>query len=759
MSQLDRALKILHARIVYWGPEGSGKTATLNQLRRHLDPEGRTRFYSVNDAFGRTFSFDLLPLEEFPLGSYRVRTRLMATGGGPDAKAARRVLLEGADAVVFVADSQRDEFDRNVESLRELEEALAEQGIDKDSFPIVFSFNKQDHPELTPTDQARWRLSAKDRPAFETTVPTGAGLLDAFSDAFRRMVESLIATHEIAGTAPESAQPSRLLPTLARGVKPRSALRDEEAGRVVVRASPAEKEGADPQADPAPVDPAVAGVQAQLRLAEICCEGDARNHLLQERNRELMALNRVARSILGAMEAENLLLVMLDCTAEHLGSSHASCVVFDVTEKDNLWTHVLGFGRDPVLGLPQECASGFFKLLAEADGPVPFDEERNREIWEAIRQVDVRVQRAIFMSIKTAGKLAGWIGIYGCGDEPPMNAQGLIFLSSIGRLASMGLDKIALLDRVKRFTQRLEEEVRDRTGRLEMANAKIRALNRGLEARVTERTRELESLARKLKEARAEAVSSARLRGMGQLAAAFAGEIRQPVEALRSSLVAMQEALDELRMRVASAGPVASEALKDVDAFEERLAAGNRCAQKMTGVIESLRRFGGQGAPRTLSLNAAVADAVTLLEERIRACAEIELRLGTVAEVPGEVRELSHVVLALLTNAVEAIERTGQRGRIEITTFSSGGKATLVLRDSGCGIEAAILPHIFEPFVTTKKDEASAGLGLHVSFQTVQRHGGQIRVKSKPGEGTTVTVVLPAEESAPIADTHVLEQA
>jgi signal transduction histidine kinase len=463
-----------------------------------------------------------------------------------------------------------------------------------------------------------------------------------------------------------------------------------------------------------------------------------------------MATNRIARSILSAMDTDNLLVVLLDATADYLQVSHVSCVVFDSAAEGQLRSHVIGFGRDPVLGLRPAAAARFLELLQSSDGPIPFQKDRNGDLLAELCQVDRRVSHAVFQPIKgNSGKPGGWVGVYGTAAEAHVGTQGLLFLSSISRFAALGLEKIANFGALGAERDRLREELTDRNGKLEMAQARVRALNRGLESRVSERTRVLEEANRALKERSARAAQIARMRGMGKVAAAFAHEINNPLSGLASNLQYMQDNLDELRGWVAAEAPGDGKGLEGLAEFDAVIEECRESAERIRGVIASLKRFGTEEeAPETLVLNAAVADAVTLLEERIRSAADLEVHLGTLPEIRGDSLELNHVVLALLTNAVEAIERTGKRGRISITTFATNGRVTLLLKDSGAGIEAEQLEKIFDPFFTTKEGEPGAGLGLHCAHQTVQRHGGTMRVRSVPGEGTKVTVEIPVEEGA-----------
>lgn len=728
MSQIDTERNVLHARIVYWGPPGSGKTATLLALRPLLDPEGLARVYSVANGGGATAAFDLLPVEDFKLEPYRVRLRVVAVPGGLARTSARLALLKDADAVVFVADSAPFALEANRASWQELQGTLKTRGL---VLPTVVAIHKRDLPDAAPAGDVRRPFPA-DVPVFETAASDARGVFDAFAEAFRLLVASLGRRHSIDVAA--DARPGRLLPQLARGATARPG---KESRHLVIRSSGPEAPGPEQ------------ALEAQLGLVQAHVEADAQARLLQERNQELTAANRIARSILGAMEVDNLLVVLVDSAAEYLRVSHATCVLFDPKARDALRTHVKGFGRDPVLGLKDAAAAKFFELLRTSDGPVPFLEEHNPDLLEALKLVDRRVKRAILQPIKgDHDKPTGWIGIYHVADEPRVNTQGLLFLSSVSRVAALGLEKIALVDRLQRTQAQLEATVRQRTADLEMSNAKVRALNRGLESRVKERTRALDDSNKKLRATQAAAIHSARVRGMGQVASSFAHEINNPVAALAGNLQFMRENLDDLRARIAAAAPGAVDAMRALEEFEAVIGESQEGCKRVSSIIASLKRIGGEENPQhTVGVNALVADAAMLLEERLRATAELELHLGTLPEVEGDGVELGQVVLALLTNAVEAVEKQGARGHISVTTFAAGDKVTMTVKDDGCGMAEGLLQHVFEPFTTTKSEPA-AGLGLHCAYQTVQRHSGTIRLNSKPGEGTTATVVLPAKARA-----------
>ena len=176
-------------------------------------------------------------------------------------------------------------------------------------------------------------------------------------------------------------------------------------------------------------------------------------------------------------------------------------------------------------------------------------------------------------------------------------------------------------------------------------------------------------------------------------------------------------------------------------------------ARRCRDITQNLLRFSQQRAEpdfRTLDVDAVVRDALTLAEEQVRA-AGLTLALDLAEPAPrvaGDAGHLAQVVLHLVSNARTAcLGRKG--GEIEVTTRQEGGEARIAIKDNGKGIAPEHLPHIFEPFFTTKDQWSNVGLGLSVSYRIVSEHRGRIDVESRPGEGSTFTVCLPALSPSP----------
>lgn len=133
-------------KLVYYGPGRSGKTTNLQYIHGRVPEQRRGRMVSLATQSDRTLFFDFLPLELGVISGFTTRFQLYTVPGQVYYNATRRLVLQGADGVVFVADSQARRFDENVESFQNLQENLLDQGVDIRQLPLVLQYNKQDLP-------------------------------------------------------------------------------------------------------------------------------------------------------------------------------------------------------------------------------------------------------------------------------------------------------------------------------------------------------------------------------------------------------------------------------------------------------------------------------------------------------------------------------------------------------------------------------------------------------------------------------------
>ncbi|GAO03328.1 ATP/GTP-binding protein [Anaeromyxobacter sp. PSR-1] len=195
MSTVNALAREISAKIVYYGPGLSGKTTSLQQIHASVRPESRGQLVSLSTEGDRTLFFDFLPLKSEQVRGLTLRLQLYTVPGQVFYDATRKLVLNGADGVVFVADSQASVLDSNLESFANLESNLAEMGIDLPAFPHVLQYNKRDLPGVLPVAELRRQLNLLGAPDFETVASRGEGLLAALKEITRRVVKDLDARH------------------------------------------------------------------------------------------------------------------------------------------------------------------------------------------------------------------------------------------------------------------------------------------------------------------------------------------------------------------------------------------------------------------------------------------------------------------------------------------------------------------------------------------------------------------------------------
>ena len=172
-------------KLVYYGPGRSGKTTNLQYVHGRIPDQRRGQMVSLATHGDRTLFFDFLPLDLGEISGFTTRFQLYTVPGQVYYASTRRLVLQGADGVVFVADSQARRHEENVESLQDLHDNLLEQGVDIRDFPIVFQYNKQDLPQelvLAPEalDDA---LNFRDAPSVGADALHGSGVFETLKAA------------------------------------------------------------------------------------------------------------------------------------------------------------------------------------------------------------------------------------------------------------------------------------------------------------------------------------------------------------------------------------------------------------------------------------------------------------------------------------------------------------------------------------------------------------------------------------------------
>ena len=196
MVQINMAAKEITVKVVYYGPALSGKTTNLQQLHELMNPAARTSMVTLDTKDDRTLYFDFLPIEFGTTNGFSVKVKLFTVPGQVMHKSTRKVVLAGADAVAFVADSQRSSANANAYSFRDMEANLKANGIDFKRVPKVVQFNKRDLPDVKPLQEIRDAWT--DIPTFPAVATRGEGVLETFRELMRQLYRGLDEKHDFA---------------------------------------------------------------------------------------------------------------------------------------------------------------------------------------------------------------------------------------------------------------------------------------------------------------------------------------------------------------------------------------------------------------------------------------------------------------------------------------------------------------------------------------------------------------------------------
>ena len=178
MSFINYASKEINCKIVYYGPGLSGKTTNLQYIYGKTSPKTKGRLVTLSTDAERTLFFDFLPLAIGPIRGFNVRFHLYTVPGQSYYDASRRLILKGVDGIVFVADSQLNRMEANLESLENLKNNLEEQGYDLGALPLVFQYNKRDLPNISPAGGLSKKLNLYGAQEFEAVATEGTGVFE-----------------------------------------------------------------------------------------------------------------------------------------------------------------------------------------------------------------------------------------------------------------------------------------------------------------------------------------------------------------------------------------------------------------------------------------------------------------------------------------------------------------------------------------------------------------------------------------------------
>jgi len=191
MSFINYSSREINCKIVYYGPGLCGKTTNLQWIYSKTAQDSRGKMISLATETERTLFFDFLPLALGEIRGFKTRFHLYTVPGQVFYDASRKLILKGVDGVVFVADSQVERVEANLESVENLQVNLSEQGYDLSKVPYVVQYNKRDLPNAAPLAELQSLLNPMHVPEFEAVAPTGVGVFETLKQVARLVLTEL----------------------------------------------------------------------------------------------------------------------------------------------------------------------------------------------------------------------------------------------------------------------------------------------------------------------------------------------------------------------------------------------------------------------------------------------------------------------------------------------------------------------------------------------------------------------------------------
>jgi small GTP-binding protein len=194
MTFINYASREINCKIVYYGPGLCGKTTNLQYIYDKTNPGAKGKLISLATETDRTLFFDFLPLELGTVRGFKTRFHLYTVPGQVFYDASRKLILKGVDGVIFVADSQVERMDANVEAIENLQTNLKSQGYDLMNIPYVLQLNKRDLPNVETVDEMKRLLMKKNEPVFEAVAAKGPGVFETLKGVAKLVLSELTKT-------------------------------------------------------------------------------------------------------------------------------------------------------------------------------------------------------------------------------------------------------------------------------------------------------------------------------------------------------------------------------------------------------------------------------------------------------------------------------------------------------------------------------------------------------------------------------------
>ena len=471
LNHRDRTIKV---KLVYYGPPVGGKTTNLQILHRAAAAKRRGDLISINSAQDRTILFDLLPLRTPGFRGFDLRLQVLAVPGQAMYSATRRLVLKGADSLVFVANSALDRWEENIQSFREMTQNLLQHRLDVEQMPLVLQYNKRDLPQVLEVEALDRALNTRRTDVIPAVAVRGEGVLETFGTVLARTVQDLAQRYAILDV--KEAAPARqwaeqaLLDLFGKtrlgaeaGEAPPSVATPTPSTatpgtHTVVRVAP-------PPMAPEEAAARTTGEQRASELVETYAEasaqlGRAMTELREERDAarqrhdDLRRTMTAAQELLSGQTLAAAIEPVLGRMAQIADVDHASFWVPEPARPPRA-AALFGLHGDPVLTSPAALRH-VIENAARGNKPAFAFAVENPDLGKALDRPEGRFTALLAVPFRTSAGLQGLGVFYYGADTARPGPDTLEHLAEIPRSISVALELVATLDTVKAAERALE---------------------------------------------------------------------------------------------------------------------------------------------------------------------------------------------------------------------------------------------------------------------------------------------------------------
>lgn len=746
MAQISHADKEIKLKIVYCGPALSGKTTNLIYVHQVLFPNQKVKLFSINTGDDRTLFFDLLPLDLGRVKSYDLKLQLFTVPGQVRYNQTRRAVLQKADGVVFVADSQRREQDANQESYENMKENLAANHIEYPGVPLVIQYNKQDLEEILPPRELDALLNERRVPHFGAIAVTGVGVLQTLKSSIVQVLDRFnrdfpdFPVAEIEEKIDRSFE--AVLETYQRQTRPPAAEPAADADstfRSRLQSSAHNIKVPENREDIVPAELLDKAVETNIEIAELYNELNTAKNQLEQKNRELTILGQIAQALTEPFDQEQLPRMIFKSILMTFQTGHGTLLEFNPESRQLREMYISGFNRDPLTSLTlapgvhaarhlfeQKQAFGYNVFSFDKAGLPGMTAEQMAESLKKLK-----IMAFMTVPICASGVCYGLMTVYQMIHESSVlkafGPEDLKFFGKLGSSVSLAFEKMVQRQKVRELGERMEEEISQRTAELEESLRILEAQHRDCQHRLAK----LETLLLPVMRMAAR---------QDQLIHGFKGEITKPISAIMTSAkivekfgLAHQENVDRFLSVIRDESGRMNRVLADFDLGTTRFLEKADFVQQVFPLEDLLG-----------PLREAHGPVVRMKELEWRE--EIPESLPPLV---GDKGKFQFVLHQLVDNALQFTSSGYIEIKAQFNPIYNDRFLLVSLADSGAGISRENLPRVFDRFFREQGDfgsgQSNYGLGLTFCKEIIEQYGGRIWAKSEEGIGSTFFVELPVQ--------------